>query len=1084
MKDLREILKERIILKDGSVGISLSRTPEGAKVPFYELLNLEAPEVVRHLHLQYLDVGAELITTNSFSAHPYALRDWGFEEKAYQINFEAAKIARSAVDQSGKQAWVVGSLGPTAASLTLCRGNIDFDMMKEGYKLEAKALLDGGADFLLIETIHDPLNSKAAKLAIFELIEEGYKTEIALSMTVDLTGISLSGQSVASFVVESLDLNPLYIGLNCSTGPLSLLQPICEMNDLSPIPIALFPNAGLPDENGIYDLTSQIFADQMEIFLQKGFLNIVGGCCGTTPEHISLLAKLIKNYEPRKNKPEQISNGMIAGLDVVSLRQKPSPMIVGERANTLGSKKFKGYVTDGKTGKIIETLRKQSLSGAHALDISFASADLDEISLWKKYAPEFNGLIKQPVFIDTISVDVITEALKYLPGKPVVNSVNLEDSGKRIEQIAKLHRHHPFAVVAGLIDENGMAQTLEQKIKLAERIHHFLISNGFKQSDIILDPLVFPLESKVHPYESIKAIEHLKKKFPDSPIILGISNISFGLPSGVREILNSTYLKLALDAGLDIAIINISDLARISSLSDSDKQLAQKILVDFDQPALKELIGKHRGEKKPIDDYQINDPDPKERLIKRVIDGFRDGVRDDIRELLKTMPPLEIINGPLMAGMDRVGKMFEDGRLIISEVLLSAEVFKASMDILLPEMKSGEKNRIGKIILATVKGDVHDIGRNLVRMMCESHGFEVIDLGCKVSPDTLIEAIKEHNPDAVGLSGLLVRSAFTMRETAEALKQAGISVPLVVGGAALSLNFTAREIAPAYTEGTVRYAKDCIDAVRIFREVIDGNRTADYQPAHREKQKCSVRKTKVKVCEITPPEIPDYDIYILNSIPVNDLIPYFDWKMLIHKHLGARLARKDNARKQLDSLLQKALDQDIFHPAGVFEFFKAGKRGKTLLLFENNSQVGKITFTRSDSGLCATDWITKNPDYIDSVALMVVTAGSVKEAAEQERNAGNLLYSYAIEAFSLEIADATASYVHNEIRKLWNLDSMSGGIRLSPGYPCCPDLKVQRTIFNLLHPEKIGVSLTDEMMMDPEASVSAIVFHHPGAIIY
>jgi 5-methyltetrahydrofolate--homocysteine methyltransferase len=266
--------------------------------------------------------------------------------------------------------------------------------------------------------------------------------------------------------------------------------------------------------------------------------------------------------------------------------------------------------------------------------------------------------------------------------------------------------------------------------------------------------------------------------------------------------------------------------------------------------------------------------------------------------------------------------------------------------------------------------------------------------------------------------------------------------------------------------------------------VIDGNRTADYQPAHREKQKCSVRKTKVKVCEITPPEIPDYDIYILNSIPVNDLIPYFDWKMLIHKHLGARLARKDNARKQLDSLLQKALDQDIFHPAGVFEFFKAGKRGKTLLLFENNSQVGKITFTRSDSGLCATDWITKNPDYIDSVALMVVTAGSVKEAAEQERNAGNLLYSYAIEAFSLEIADATASYVHNEIRKLWNLDSMSGGIRLSPGYPCCPDLKVQRTIFNLLHPEKIGVSLTDEMMMDPEASVSAIVFHHPGAIIY
>lgn len=306
MKDLREIMKERIVLKDGSVGISLSWTKEGAKVPFYELLNLKAPDVVGHLHLQYLDVGAELITTNSFSAHPYELKQWGYEDKAYEINFEAAQIARSAVDKSGKQAWVVGSLGPTAASLTLCRGNIDFDTMKEGYMLEAKALLDGGADFLLIETIYDPLNAKAAKRAILELIDEGYKTEIALSMTVDLTGISLAGQSVAAFVIESLDINPIYIGLNCSTGPLSLLQPISEMNEISPIPIMLAPNAGLPDENGFYDLTPQKFADQIEIFLKKDFLNVVGGCCGTTPEYIELLKKLIHKYKPRKNKPELI----------------------------------------------------------------------------------------------------------------------------------------------------------------------------------------------------------------------------------------------------------------------------------------------------------------------------------------------------------------------------------------------------------------------------------------------------------------------------------------------------------------------------------------------------------------------------------------------------------------------------------------------------------------------------------------------------------------------------------------------------------------------------------------------------------
>lgn len=1080
--NLRKALKDRIILKDGSVGISLSKTDAGKKIPFYELLNIESPQTVLELHKNYLSVSADIITTNSFSAHPFSLSEWGYEDKAFEINFAAASLARKAVDESKRNAWVAGSMGPTAASLTLIRGKIDFDKLKDGYKLQAKALIEGGADFLLIETIHDPLNAKAAWIAILELIDEGFNTDIALSMTVELTGVSLAGQSIASFVVSTKHLNPLYLGLNCSLGPQSLFNPITELAEKSPFPVALVPNAGLPDEKGNYTLTPEIFATQMRVFLEKQQLNVIGGCCGTTSEHIEILAAMIKDFKPRESRGEV--RGMIAGLDAVSLKQEPAPMLVGERANTLGSKIFKKHVSAGNVDKIIGVLRNQSLSGAHAVDICFASIEQDELRLWRTYAPKFTGLVKQPVFIDTTRIDVTETALKLIPGKPVINSVNLEDGGKYIGEISKLLRFHPFAVVAGLIDENGMARTLDDKLSIADKLFKLLVDNGFNPDEIILDPLVFPLTTDIHPYESIRAITELKTKYPQSPIILGISNVSFGIPGKTRSILNSVYLQLALDAGLDIAIINVNDLARQGTINEDDYNLAVNILKEFDKKSLHDLIEKYRGVKIESPADKLEKLSLEERIITRIVTGIRDGLESDIKSMLESKEPIEIINQLLMAAMDRVGEMFGDGRMIISEVLLSAGVFKSAMNILVPKIKKESLPKAGKVILATVKGDVHDIGRNLVGMILESHGFEIIDLGTKVSPEVIIEAVKREKPIAVGLSGLLIRSAYIMRETAEALTHANINIPIVVGGAALTREFTAAEIAPAYPMGSVRYANNAMDALAIFKEIANG--IISTEKAIETKQAPSQEIPKAYLVEepVTPPQVPDYITHVINP-HMDDLLPLLNWKMLIHKFMGAKLVKKDESRTQLEKVLKKIVSKDILKPACIFRFFNAISQDDNIILSSpTESEMARITFTRSKDDICASDWIINDSDISDSVAIFIATSGDIQEAAKEARFENDLFLAYAIEAFSLAIVEAAAECIHDIIRTLWGLDDKTRGVRLSPGYSCCPDLKIQKDIFNLLKPESINIRLTDEMMMEPEASISAIVFHQPDGRHY
>ncbi|MFH1515555.1 MAG: vitamin B12 dependent-methionine synthase activation domain-containing protein, partial [bacterium] len=741
---------------------------------------------------------------------------------------------------------------------------------------------------------------------------------------------------------------------------------------------------------------------------------------------------------------------------------------------------------DGNTQKVIEVLRAQDSGGAHALDICFASTEQDEMKLWRSFASSFKGIIKPPVFIDTTSNDVVQTALEFLPGKPVINSVNLEDGGERIQKLSKLKRYHPMSVVAGLIDENGMAKTYAEKLKVADKIHSFLCENGFNADEIIIDPLVFPLTTDIHPYDTIQAIGAIKEKFPKSAIILGVSNISFGLPPKTRSIINSVYIQMALKAGLDIAIVNVNHLARIDSISEDDLESAYKILEKFDKEALQELINKYRGVKLESKEDLLAGLEPAQRIETRIVEGIRDGMTREIDGLLHTMKPIDIINGPLVNGMNKVGELFSTGRLIISEVLLSAEVFKSAMDKLIPHIEKSSLPKAGKVVLATVKGDVHDIGRNLVGMILESHGFEVIDLGCRVSPETIIESVRKEKPIAVGLSGLLIRSAYVMKETVEAFEQAGINVPVVVGGAALSREFTAREIVPAYPNGQlVKYVKDCIEGLQIFSAIAAGDiANVDIRKTKTESQKSVQEYPAQKITPVTPPHIPDFETHIINPVPIDDLVPFINWKMLLHKHMGARLAQKEDAKSQLDKALNRALSKGIFTPKSIFRFFEASSNKEELLLKSSGEESKRIKFARNQKGFCATDWINNNSEITDSVAIFVVTAGDISDAVNEAKESNDLFFSYAIQSLSLEFADACAEYTHRVIRNLWGLEDEERGVRLSPGYPACPDLSIQKTIFEILKPEKIGVNLTDGMMMEPEASVSAIVIHHPDGVYY
>ncbi|MGV8039277.1 MAG: homocysteine S-methyltransferase family protein [Thermoanaerobaculaceae bacterium] len=828
---LRRALGERILVLDGATGTALADLGLWAAdyggeelLGCHEALLLHRPDVILGLHRGYAAAGADILKTDSFGGTPVVLAEYGLADHTLEINTMAAALARriavEAEARDGRPRWVAGSIGPTTRSLTLT-GGATFSEMVAAYRLQVEGLAQGGADVLLVETVQDALNLKAALIACREAAPH---VPVAVSATMEPTGTTLGGQTIEAIAAIAAPWEPLWLGINCSTGPGPMTEHVRALAAIAPRPVAVCPNAGLPDPEGRYLETPEEFSRAFERFAAEGWINLVGGCCGTGVGHVMALRAVADRHPPRTPAPAQPAR--LAGGEAVEIRQAPAPLLIGERTNALGSKKFRELTRAGRYAEAAEIGRRQVRGGAHVLDVCLADPEADEGELTEGTLLALRRAVRVPLVVDSTDPAVIARALELVPGRPVINSVNLEDGGAGLEEVARLARRFGAAVVAGCIDEHpseGMARTAERKLEVAARLLARLEACGVPPADVLVDALVFPAASGDARFagaaaETVRGVRLVKERFPEAQTLLGISNVSFGLPAAGREVLNAVFLHHCVQAGLDAAIVNTEQLVRFPTIPAEVVALAEAVLFEGSKAAIDAFAARFRAARTRAADDDAALP-AEERLRRMVVDGRRSGLEVAIDELLGRMDPLAIINGPLLAGMDEVGRLFGAGQLIVAEVLVSAEVMQAAVDRLKPHMGGEDATTRGSLLLATVRGDVHDIGKSLVNIIFSSNGYRVVDLGVQCPSDRLVAAWQEHRTDLIGLSGLLVRSAHQMAATATDLSAAGISVPLLVGGAALSGAFTRAQIAPAYA-GEVRYAPDAMAGLAMAKEVM------------------------------------------------------------------------------------------------------------------------------------------------------------------------------------------------------------------------------------------------------------------------
>src|SRR6266851_5505126 len=1128
---LTKAFESRILLMDGAMGTMIQARDlsaadfggpsiEGCN----EHLSLTRPDVIRAIHEAYLDAGADLISPNSFGCAPYVLAEYGLADRCHEITLAGARLARAAADSrstSARPRFVLGAMGPGTRTISVT-GGVTFDEVLDAYYRQARALIEGGVDALMLETCQDTLNVKAAAIGVRRaMAEAGCTLPLMVSGTIEPMGSMLAGQGVDALYASLEHLDLFSIGLNCDTGPEFMTDHLRSLSEMATCLVTVYPNAGLPDERGHYEETPESLALKMRRFVEEGWVNAVGGCCGTTPAHITALSRVIGDHAPRR--PVASRAAAVSGIEALYPTDDNQPVLVGERTNVIGSRKFKDLIVEDKFEEGSEVGRAQVKGGAQVLDVCLANPDRDETADMDRFMEQVTRKVKVPLMIDSTDAVVIERALRACQGKAIVNSINLEDGEERCEKIVPLLRAYGGAVVVGCIDENkqqGMAVTRARKLAVAERSHALLTEKyGVPARDLIFDALVFPVGTGDVNYigsavETIEGIRAIKARFPESKTILGISNVSFGLPPAGREVLNAVFLYHCTKAGLDYAIVNTERLERYPSIPEEERRLAEDLIYWRGADPVAAFAAHFRGRKKEAKTAVALPLD--ERLARYIVEGSRDGLLEDLALKLKEAGPLAIINGPLMRGMEEVGRLFNDNQLIVAEVLQSAEAMKAAVAYLEPFMEKDES-----ATRATLKGDVHDIGKNLVEIVLKNNGYRIINLGIKVPPEDLIAAYHQHKPDAFGLSGLLVKSAQQMVTTAQDLRAAGIEIPLFVGGAALTRKFTATRISVEYGGPTI-YAKDAMDGLdlanRLFgattREALierlraeherlraGAEAVADPRPAATAPARSAVSR------DVSVPKPPDLDLHVLRRVPLTHVYPYLNLQMLLGKHLGVKgsvqrlLAEGDpktlEINAAIEELKRETVEQGWLEANALYRFFEARSAGDDLILSRDGRETARFTFPRQRAGerLCLADYVrdtaAAEPDH---VALFAVTCGKgVRDLAERWKEEGQYLRSHAIQALAIELAEALAEMLHTRLRTQWGFPDPPGlsmedrlkaryrGIRVSFGYPACPNLADQRILFDLLEPSQIGLELTEGFMMDPEASVSALVFHHPEA---
>ena len=1143
ISQIRALLLQQIMVLDGAMGTAIQSMNLTARdfggleyEGCNEYLNITRPDAIMDIHRSYLNAGADIVETNSFGSTPLVLSEYGLADESRIINRTAAEIARKAVEEfktGSSPRFVAGSIGPTTKSISVT-GGISWDELAENFYVQAAGLMEGGADFLLVETSQDILNVKAALDGIDRLSDElGREIDVAVQCTIEAMGTTLGGQDIEAFYTSLAHRNLLWIGMNCATGPKFMRDHVRTLAGISRFPVAVVPNAGLPDEDGLYNETPELVSVVLRSFVAEGWVNAIGGCCGTTPEHIVQISDIALQNPTRS--PVNLSGTVLSGLETFTVDDDTRPVLVGERTNSLGSRRFKRLIAEEEFEQAAEIGRHQIRSGANILDVCLQDTDRDESADIVTFLGHLVRKIKMPIMLDSTDPRALLAGLKKIPGKSVINSINLEDGEARFRDVVPLAKKFGAALVVGCIDEDkeqAQAVTRERKLAIAERSYRLLTEKyDVAPQDIIFDPLVFPIGTGDQNYigagvETIEGLRLIKEHLPLTKTMLGISNVSFGLPAAGRDVLNSVMLYHCVQAGLDMAIINPARLVRYPSIDETERRLAEDLIWWRGADPIGAFAAHFRNRK------VISDPRPREdvplddRLSSCVVEGTKEGLFDDLNEALKTRSPLEIINGPLMAGMDEVGRLFGLNELIVAEVLESAESMKAAVLYLEPHMDKKEIITRGTVILATVKGDVHDIGKNLVDIILSNNGYKVINLGIKVLPNELIHAFQQHNPDIIGLSGLLVKSAQMMIETVRDLKNSKVDCPVLVGGAALTNRFARLRISPEYN-GMVVYSQDAMTGLDLSNRLLNPKQkeqllvrlekqTEELLEDDKLKNKSRLEvSAKPRVASQVEqmqdsPAPPDLRLHVIQDYDLAEIFEYINPMMLYVRHLGFKgrfmeaLEAGDSKAIELRNHVRRVENTMLAHPEiaakAVYKFFRIASDGNDVLVLNPNGNdiLEKFRFGRQHQGegLGLADYVLPleldRPDYLG--AFVTSIGPGIRELANQWLEQGDYLASHILQVLALEGAEGFAEILHQKIRGMWGFPDAVGiekqdlfspkyrGRRYSFGYPACPRLEDQEQLWRLLVPDKtIDVELTEGFMMEPEGSVSALVFHHPQA---
>ncbi len=1160
---IKQLLEERILVIDGATGTQIQnleipaeawldedgQSQEGCN----ELLNATAPELMKKVHNAYGKAGADLIKTNTFGAMPWVLDEYGMGNRCYELSKKGAQIVKEVCEQYStpeKPRFVLGSIGPGTKLPSL--GHIHYDEMFAGYKETALGLIDGGCDVFLLETCQDPLQIKAAIHGCKEAKKErGIDVPVMVSVTIELSGTMLIGTDATTIVTILEPFDILSLGFNCGTGPDQVKKHLKTLSELCSIPISVHANAGLPQNRGgytYYPMGPEEFTQKQLEFTEFDGVSFLGGCCGTTPQHIHALQKAVSSKKPKK--PTGKIEPSIASLfNTTELFQEPAPLLIGERSNATGSKAFRELIINSDYEGTLTVAQAQVRDGAHCLDVNVEFAGRDGAKDMKAVMELYNQKVPLPLMPDATRVNTIEEALKCIGGKPIINSTNLEDGEEKFHAICKLAKKFGSALVCLTIDEKGMAKTAEEKVAVAERMYKMATEiHGINPSNLIFDVLTFTvgsgdLEYRDAAIQTMEAIRELRTRHPEVGTTLGLSNISFGLKAHARRFLNSIFLHHCIEAGLTTVIINVKHIIPMAKISDEDREVCEELLFRADDESLFKFIDH-------FSDVQIEDAGAdeafeamptEEKIAKLLLDGDKERMIPLVEKARHEIDPDKIVNEILIDAMKVVGELFGSGQMQLPFVLQSAETMKATVDYLNPYLTKQEKETDTTLVIGTVKGDVHDVGKNLVDIILSNNGFKVINVGIKTDLETYLKACEENSVQAIGMSGLLVKSTAVMKENLETMTQMGLEIPVLLGGAALTRSFVDDFCRPIY-KGPIFYCRDAFDGViamsRIEKYNEDPSVGLDTKLAGDLKK---VEKKEVKEVVIPPfeeikmpspqpiPTPPFWGRRVLQKqdLDINTIFEWVNKKSVIKMHWGYKKGKmpKDEYEKMLEEkvypaferLKQEFIDKDLFEPTIIYGYYPCRSNDQELYLFdesegwnvdENASRepfeevkdrhTVKFSFPRQrrKPHRALSDFFRH--DRHDVIALTCVSAGAKFSEYEKELyDAGKYLEYNMVHGFSVELAEALAEVVHKQIRMDLNiLREDEGatlrdvrmrryqGARYSFGYAACPDLEQSRELFDVLKPEEFGIELSETFQIHPEQSTSALVVHHKEASYY